>query len=99
MKYLESGQDIIDRVMEIEQSLNWNDDPPSGVYDLYSSRSQRMVCSINTVTGGRFQISTVEYDQLRKGDVFRTLEGAKRWAVFSAIREILSDDLRKATLQ
>ena len=115
--YMESSEDIISRVEQLEASLVWEIDSTSAGYRLVSKESKRIVAhikwnydkvqasgedvnayAVNRGTG-TWSVFSNHYNGERESNSFTDLEGAKKCAKFGAIREILSEDLRKAMFQ
>jgi hypothetical protein len=97
--YMESSDDIVDRIEQLEGTLEWKEVEPSVRWALVSIQSNRLVATLVCREDGFFRTADYDYGRENQGYVFTTLEGAKGYSKFSAIRSILEHDLRRSTVQ
>lgn len=99
---LRSSADIIARVTALEESLQWRDslNKPGAEWQLLSRDTQRMIARVRSdATDGTFCSSFWSYEREHDSFIFATLDAAKQFAKFSAVKSVLEDDLRRASIQ
>ena|ERR1017187_8255447 len=99
--YMESSDDIIARIKQLDETLGWDSSlaGTDGTVHLVSAQSKRVISAVR-LKGTMFQVCTTDYDGNLKGTpLFTELAGAKAYAKFTALRDLLSEDLRRAHVQ
>lgn len=97
---MESSNDIIARIKQLEETLLWDStrSGTDGVIQLVSVQTKRVIFAVKFI-GTMYQTFRPSDGSLRAGEMFTELEGAKRYAKFTAMREILAEELRRVYIQ
>ena len=100
--YMENAADLIARVKQLEETLVWKrtrvEGYKSDIYQLQSTVTKRIVMTVRVTDGGNFKMG--DGAQYRDNDYeFFELEGALAAAKFTAIRNLLEEDLRRTRIQ
>ena len=93
---IDSIEKIMERVKELDTTLVWSGNAEKS--QLVSSLSGRVIAEVNYVNS-YYKVFQWRYSKAQEGYCFVTLESAKHFAKFDAIREKLDEDLRSYNIQ
>jgi hypothetical protein len=92
VKAIKSIPDIIERTNELNDTCVWTENN-----ELVSTNSGRVIASVAWV--GDKATANIGRHYNADGTQFTTMAAAKVWTKFTAIKNILADELGEATLQ